>query len=174
MTVASAATPAVVLTIAGSEATVVPVPRPTLGRSGSRAHLRHRHPDLRCFLGSQRQVEPPLCAGGPAGNHGPAGSDDGGLWSCAGHPYAASGEPARPVLDTVKIGRLGSPSLIGTVAVALEAGRYSNVVLDPVLICKGHEPGHARDTDQALKAQILQLATFVTPNHFEAELLSAW
>ena len=46
------------------------------------------------------------------------------------------------------------------------------MVLDPVLICKGQEPGHALDTDQALKAQILPLATFVTPNHFEAESLS--
>ncbi len=46
------------------------------------------------------------------------------------------------------------------------------MVLDPVLICKGQEPGHALDTDLALKAQILPLATFVTPNHFEAESLS--
>ena len=46
------------------------------------------------------------------------------------------------------------------------------MVLDPVLICKGQEPGHALDTDQALKAEILPLATFVTPNHFEAESLS--
>jgi pyridoxine kinase len=78
----------------------------------------------------------------------------------------------RPVLDTVKIGMLGSPATIGTVAAALAAGRFRHVVLDPVLICKGQEPGHALDTDQALKARILPLATFVTPNHFEAESLS--
>lgn len=83
---------------------------------------------------------------------------------------AASGAPA--VLDTVKIGMLGSPATISTVAAALEAGSYRNVVLDPVLICKGQEPGHALDTDQALKTRILPLATFVTPNHFEAESLS--
>lgn len=88
---------------------------------------------------------------------------------------AVAGAPSvagRPVLDTVKIGMLGSPATIGTVAAALEAGSFRNVVLDPVLICKGQEPGHALDTDQALKAQILPLATFVTPNHFEAESLS--
>jgi pyridoxine kinase len=88
---------------------------------------------------------------------------------------AVSGAPSvagRPVLDTVKIGMLGSPATIGTVAAALESGHYRNVVLDPVLICKGQEPGHALDTDQALKSQILPLATFVTPNHFEAESLS--
>ena len=83
---------------------------------------------------------------------------------------AASGAPS--VLDTVKIGMLGSPATISTVATALASGAFSNVVLDPVLICKGQEPGHALDTDQALKAQILPLATFVTPNHFEAESLS--
>ncbi len=86
----------------------------------------------------------------------------------AGAPSVAGG----PVLDTVKIGMLGSPATIGTVAAALEGGSFRNVVLDPVLICKGQEPGHALDTDQALKAQILPLATFVTPNHFEAESLS--
>ena len=48
------------------------------------------------------------------------------------------------------------------------------MVLDPVLICKGQEPGHALDTDQALKAQILPLATFVTPNHFEADRCPGW
>jgi pyridoxine kinase len=82
---------------------------------------------------------------------------------------AASGAP---VLDTVKIGMLGSPATISTVAEALADGQFANVVLDPVLICKGQEPGRALDTDQALKAQILPLATFVTPNHFEAESLS--
>lgn len=82
----------------------------------------------------------------------------------------ASGAPT--VLETVKIGMLGSPATIGTVETALKAANFKNVVLDPVLICKGQEPGHALDTDQALKAQILPLATFVTPNHFEAESLS--
>ena len=75
-------------------------------------------------------------------------------------------------LDTVKIGMLGSPATIATVESALAERQFANVVLDPVLICKGQEPGHALDTDQALKAKILPLATFVTPNHFEAESLS--
>jgi pyridoxine kinase len=75
-------------------------------------------------------------------------------------------------LDTVKLGMMGSPATIDTVAAALGSQRWKNVVLDPVLICKGQEPGHALDTDQALKANLLPLATFVTPNHFEAESLS--
>ncbi len=82
----------------------------------------------------------------------------------------ASGAPA--ALESVKIGMLGSPATIGAVETALKAAGFRNVVLDPVLICKGQEPGHALDTDQALKSRILPLATFVTPNHFEAESLS--
>ncbi len=75
-------------------------------------------------------------------------------------------------LDTVKLGMMGTPATIDTVAAALKKQDWKNVVLDPVLICKGQEPGAALDTDQALKANLLPLATFVTPNHFEAESLS--
>ncbi len=83
---------------------------------------------------------------------------------------ANSGAPT--TLETVKLGMMGSPATINTVETALRGAAFKNVVLDPVLICKGQEPGHALDTDQALKAQLLPLATFVTPNHFEAESLS--
>ncbi|MBG0738182.1 hydroxymethylpyrimidine/phosphomethylpyrimidine kinase [Paeniglutamicibacter antarcticus] len=76
------------------------------------------------------------------------------------------------VLDTVKIGMLGTPTTIDTVAQALRGRVWKNLVLDPVLICKGQEPGAALDTDTALKNRILPLATFVTPNHFESLSLS--
>lgn len=85
--------------------------------------------------------------------------------------YGVNSSAPQP-LQSVKIGMLGSPATISTVETALKEAAFRNVVLDPVLICKGQEPGHALDTDQALKTQILPLATFVTPNHFEAESLS--
>ncbi|MGJ9404239.1 PfkB family carbohydrate kinase [Arthrobacter sp. KK5.5] len=75
-------------------------------------------------------------------------------------------------LETVKLGMMGSPATIDTVAAALGTQKWRHVVLDPVLICKGQEPGHALDTDQALKNDLLPLSTFVTPNHLEAESLS--
>ncbi|WGD36755.1 hydroxymethylpyrimidine/phosphomethylpyrimidine kinase [Lysinibacter sp. HNR] len=75
-------------------------------------------------------------------------------------------------LNTVKIGMLGSPATIAVVSDVLSTRNFNRVVLDPVLICKGQEPGHALDTDRALKQQILPLASFVTPNHFEAIQLS--
>jgi len=85
---------------------------------------------------------------------------------------AITGAYGPDVLDTVKIGMLGTPSTISVVAANLKSRKFKNVVLDPVLICKGQEPGAALDTDNALKAEMLPLATVVTPNHFEAIQLS--
>ncbi len=79
---------------------------------------------------------------------------------------------AAHALDAVKIGMLGSPETIATTAEVLAELKPRHLVLDPVLICKGQEPGAALDTDEALKAKILPLATFVTPNHFESLSLS--
>ena len=75
-------------------------------------------------------------------------------------------------LDVVKIGMLGKPATIDVVAEALGRQSWRHVVLDPVLICKGQEPGAALDTDNALRTQILPHATVVTPNLFEARTLS--
>ena len=75
-------------------------------------------------------------------------------------------------LDVVKIGMLGTPATIDVVADALAAQPWRHVVLDPVLICKGQEPGAALDTDQALRAKVLPHATVVTPNLFESQTLS--
>ncbi|WP_132993757.1 bifunctional hydroxymethylpyrimidine kinase/phosphomethylpyrimidine kinase [Gordonia zhaorongruii] len=75
-------------------------------------------------------------------------------------------------LDVVKIGMLGTPKTIDVVADGLGKQSWRHVVLDPVLICKGQEPGAALDTDQALRDKILPHASVVTPNLFEATVLS--
>jgi pyridoxine kinase len=75
-------------------------------------------------------------------------------------------------LDTVKIGMLGTPDTIDTVARALAGQPWKNIVVDPVLICKGQQAGAALDTDNALREQILPLATVVTPNNYEARALA--
>ncbi|AWE43280.1 MULTISPECIES: bifunctional hydroxymethylpyrimidine kinase/phosphomethylpyrimidine kinase [unclassified Actinobaculum] len=79
---------------------------------------------------------------------------------------------AAQAVDTVKIGMLGHPDTIDSVAEGLASQQWRNIVVDPVLICKGQEPGAALDTDMALRAKILPLATVATPNHFEALTLS--
>jgi pyridoxine kinase len=75
-------------------------------------------------------------------------------------------------LPVVKVGMLGTPATIEVVARELAARTWRHVVVDPVLICKGQEPGAALDTDLALRASVLPLATVVTPNNFEARTLA--
>ena len=75
-------------------------------------------------------------------------------------------------LPVVKIGMLGTPATIETVAAGLRSQPWRHVVLDPVLICKGQEPGAALDTDTALRQHVLPLATVVTPNLFETRTLA--
>ena len=75
-------------------------------------------------------------------------------------------------MHTAKVGMLGTPATIDIVAAKLAERSWENLVVDPVLICKGQEPGAALDTDNALREKILPLATVVTPNVFESQTLS--
>ena len=75
-------------------------------------------------------------------------------------------------LDTVKVGMLGTAAAIDVVDAALEEYAFPDVVLDPVLICKGQEFASARAVDDALRERILPRATMVTPNLFESATLA--
>lgn len=75
-------------------------------------------------------------------------------------------------LDSVKIGMLGHPDTIEVVAEKLRSQSWKNLVVDPVLFCKGQEGGFASLTDAALREKILPLATATTPNYSEACVLS--
>ena len=75
-------------------------------------------------------------------------------------------------IDAVKVGMLGTAATIDVVDAALEAYRFPNVVLDPVLICKGQEFGTALEVDNALRSKILPRATMTTPNLFESATLA--
>ncbi|MDO4243640.1 MAG: bifunctional hydroxymethylpyrimidine kinase/phosphomethylpyrimidine kinase [Actinomyces sp.] len=75
-------------------------------------------------------------------------------------------------IDAVKIGMLGTVPTIETVAAALAEYDFPQVVVDPVLICKGQEPGAALDIDNALRELVLPHATVATPNLFESQVLS--
>lgn len=77
-----------------------------------------------------------------------------------------------PEVDTVKIGMLGTPEAIDVVANALTTHDYRNIVVDPVLVCKTAEASPAQMVDQALREQIVPKATIITPNLFEARVLS--
>ncbi len=79
-------------------------------------------------------------------------------------------EDIRP--DAVKIGMVGSEKLIGVIAERLRAHGAENIVVDPVMIATSGARLIDSDAISALKAELMPLATLVTPNIPEAEVLS--
>ncbi len=73
--------------------------------------------------------------------------------------------------DAVKTGMLASAPIVRTVSQVL--GRVSApVVVDPVAVSKHGDSLLSPGTIEAVKADLLPLATVLTPNLFEAELLT--
>lgn len=75
-------------------------------------------------------------------------------------------------IDAVKIGMLGSPEVVETVANTLQHYNIPALIVDPVMVSKA---GHHLLPEQAivtLKEKILPMATLVTPNVPEAEVLT--
>ena len=71
-------------------------------------------------------------------------------------------------IDAVKIGMLASSELIHVVADALKRYNPAYVVLDPVMVAKSGDRLLRADAVAALKAELLPLATVLTPNLPEA------
>lgn len=86
-------------------------------------------------------------------------------------------EQLKTVLDgigisAVKTGMLGSEELIELVAETIDRYQLKNVVIDPVMVCKGTEEALHPELAQALREILVPRATVVTPNLFEAVQLS--
>ena len=76
------------------------------------------------------------------------------------------------VPDAVKIGMLSSPEIIKTVADKLKEYKPKHVVLDPVMVAQsGGSLMHTEALDN-LKNLLLPLASVITPNLYEASVLS--
>ncbi|MCB2054424.1 MAG: bifunctional hydroxymethylpyrimidine kinase/phosphomethylpyrimidine kinase [Geminicoccaceae bacterium] len=73
--------------------------------------------------------------------------------------------------DAVKIGMLGRPEVIETVAERLAHWRPRRVVLDPVMVAKGGDKLLRDEAISALRACLLPSASIVTPNLPEAAVL---
>jgi hydroxymethylpyrimidine/phosphomethylpyrimidine kinase len=71
-------------------------------------------------------------------------------------------------IDAVKIGMLASRALIGVVAEALRRYAPPFVVLDPVMVAKSGDRLLRAEAVDALKRELLPLATVLTPNLPEA------
>ncbi len=74
--------------------------------------------------------------------------------------------------DAVKLGMLFSSEIISLVAEKLAEYKWKNIVLDPVMIAKGGAALLQQEAVAALKEKLLPLATVITPNVPEAEVLT--
>jgi len=74
--------------------------------------------------------------------------------------------------DAAKTGMLANETLVTTVAKAIESYHIPNLVVDPVMIAKGGEALLSETARQTIKEQLIPLATVVTPNLYEAEILT--
>ncbi|MGH8665127.1 MAG: bifunctional hydroxymethylpyrimidine kinase/phosphomethylpyrimidine kinase [Burkholderiales bacterium] len=74
-------------------------------------------------------------------------------------------------IGAVKLGMLANAAIIGAVADALEQHEPSHIVLDPVMVATSGARLLEHDALDALRSRLLPLATIVTPNIPEAELL---
>jgi hydroxymethylpyrimidine/phosphomethylpyrimidine kinase len=74
-------------------------------------------------------------------------------------------------VHSVKLGMLGGPAVIRTVAERLRHWRPRWIVLDPVMVAKSGDKLLPDDAVQALKDELLPLASIITPNLPEAAVL---
>ena len=74
--------------------------------------------------------------------------------------------------DAVKIGMVSSSALIETIAKKLQQYQAKNIVVDPVMVATSGAKLINDEAIEALKNQLLPIATVLTPNIPEAEVLS--
>lgn len=74
--------------------------------------------------------------------------------------------------DSVKIGMVAEGSLIKVIAERLKFYNVKNIVVDPVMVATSGAKLIADEAIEVLKMELLPLATVVTPNIPEAEILS--
>jgi len=74
-------------------------------------------------------------------------------------------------VDAVKIGMLHSAPIIRVVADRLAHHRPPHIVVDPVMVAKSGDRLLQEEAIDALRADLLPLATIITPNLPEAEVL---
>lgn len=75
-------------------------------------------------------------------------------------------------VDAMKTGMLGSVEIIQVVEQAIKQNFQTNIVIDPVMVCKGEDEVLNPESADAIRDLLVPLATVVTPNLFEAGVLS--
>lgn len=75
-------------------------------------------------------------------------------------------------LDAMKTGMLGSIPVIELLREVIDQHDITNVVIDPVMVCKGENEVVQPENGEAIRELLLPRATVVTPNLFEAGQLA--
>lgn len=75
-------------------------------------------------------------------------------------------------VDALKTGMLGTVEIISLVAKKIDQYNVKNVVIDPVMVCKGTDEVLHPETAVGIREQLAPRATVITPNLFEAGQLS--
>lgn len=75
-------------------------------------------------------------------------------------------------VDALKTGMLGTMELIALAARKIDQYKVKNVVIDPVMVCKGTDEVLNPESATGIRDQLVPRATVVTPNVFEASQLS--
>lgn len=74
--------------------------------------------------------------------------------------------------DAMKTGMLGSASLVELVAETIDKYKLENVVIDPVMVCKGVDEIMVPEAAAAIKELLVKRALVMTPNLLEAAYLA--
>ncbi len=74
-------------------------------------------------------------------------------------------------IDAVKIGMLHSPEVITTVVESLKNYQPKHIVVDPVMVATSGDRLLMDEAIESLKSELLPLASLITPNLPEAEIL---
>jgi hydroxymethylpyrimidine/phosphomethylpyrimidine kinase len=75
-------------------------------------------------------------------------------------------------VDAIKTGMLKSSGIVEVVAAQLESNPPGNLIIDPVMVATSGDRLIDDNAVEALKSRLLPLATLVTPNRAEAEVLA--
>ncbi|MBS4206857.1 pyridoxine/pyridoxal/pyridoxamine kinase [Bacillus sp. FJAT-50079] len=71
-------------------------------------------------------------------------------------------------IDAMKTGMLGSVDIIELGARKMDEHQMANIVIDPVMVCKGEDEVLQPENTEAMRELLVPRATIVTPNLFEA------
>ncbi len=74
-------------------------------------------------------------------------------------------------IHAAKTGMLASPDVVEAVAAALARWAFQHLVVDPVMVAKSGDQLLAESAVHSVRRSLIPLATVVTPNRMEAEVL---